>query len=151
MCTRSNTEHTSRVLKIGVQGDVWLRVPLLNRCTSERCRVCHPDAELLQQQQALVGGWTELLNGHRQGHLCSSPDHCGRSKQPSLSLFSRVEEEKEKQGRLSWKDIRCDCESCITKKWMGIYPPGLQFCWWFFYLLELYFNMEKISDGQQIV
>lgn len=53
-----------------------------------------------------VAGWQSWmamkLNGNRQGHLCSSPDHCGRNKEPSMSLFfHRMNREKEKTVSLS--------------------------------------------------
>lgn len=126
--------------QIGVQGDVWLRVPSLNLCTSERCRVCDPDAEPLlqqqQQQQALAGGWTAgFLNGYRQGHLRSSPDHCGRNKKPFTEFVFTRYREKEKQVSLNqtspWNlqgaERTSDCESCIMKKWMFLSPLGIKF------------------------
>lgn len=77
---KEKKNYTNRTLRLFSRMTSWLRVPSLNICTSERCRVCDPDAELLLLQ-ALAGGWKAgFLNGHRQGHLRSSSDHCGRNK-----------------------------------------------------------------------
>lgn len=89
---QTRTSKTNHVFRLFSRMTFWLRVPSLDICTSERCRVCDPGAELLLLQ-ALAGGWTaEFLNGHRQRHLRPSSDHCGRNEQPSLSLFSQSRE-----------------------------------------------------------